>query len=178
MKAKLSITGLVVVSLTLFLSFTPCSARPQHVRGHRHGDYPRRASVDQRSASSGSSLYIKTVGVTCKLPMASPHQSARLTSGLASNEVLVVPTPTVAVNITLEPTVTPLLSIIPFVVEHAGPEPLVATEFDVQQASESSLDHAHVGPYSRPQPIMGSTIAAFKLNVTSGGISTQNTPSK
>lgn len=69
MKAKFSISGLAVVPLALLVSLTPCSARPQHVRGHRHGDHVRRA--EQPSASSGSSLYINTVGVTCKYPW--PH---------------------------------------------------------------------------------------------------------
>ena len=69
MKAKFSITGLAVVPLAFLTSFTPCNARPQHVRGHGHGAHVHRA--EHSSASSGSSLYIQTVGVKSKFPVAS-----------------------------------------------------------------------------------------------------------
>ena len=76
MKAKLSIAGLAVLAFTAFPSSTFCSARPKHVRGHRHGDH-----VHRDSASSGSSVYTDIVGITCKLSVASPYltSSAGLT---------------------------------------------------------------------------------------------------
>lgn len=75
MKLEFSFTGLAVVPFALFMSFTLCTARPQHVRGHRHADHTRRAN--QRPASSGSSLYINPVGVTCKISVTSPHHICR-----------------------------------------------------------------------------------------------------
>ena len=174
MKARFSLVGLAVVPFTLFMSFTPCTARPQHVRGHRHGDHIPHAGADRRSASSGSSLYIKTVGVTCKLSVTSPRHAAGLISNPASNDVLIVPTSAVAVNITLEPTVTSTPSIVPFFVHHATPGLLAPEASNVQQSFQSSVDNVYTGPYSQRQPVAGSTFAIFKPKATSIGDSTQD----
>ncbi len=83
-----------------------------------------------------------------------------------------------AVNVSLEPSITSLASVVPFLVQHATPVPLTFKEIDLSPASNPASGSLKDWSQSHSQLIPGSAARIVDLNPTSTGIDPQDSQGK